>query len=810
MLICIGLLLVLLAAHFGVNVWYLDQDNHVIRTDEETHMTTARDYYDTLFVQNHGTPMKFLIAVSKIRPSIPAHPPLLPIMGAFLAGGIGYSVDSFALVNTFMFMLLIVGVFCVAGLFMPPWGALLAAFIASFTPSLFHASRFFMTDYPATVIVVWSIYALLRSDYLRNPGWVFIFGLLNGAGIFFRITTFLYFLIPAAVVALMGIVRIFTASKDERYFEPGLRTWLLHCATIVVVSMAVFSPWYFHNLEPFYDYWMRQHAGGGGPLTITQEVIHEDKAEAPAAEPAQVPGKEVSLGPALVAAPEAAPAEEMKTVIKPWLPWHIYPIYLVNNNLFLVLALLSAGGAAIGLASGRFRSFPLILLLIWILGAYVIMTEFIKYANPRYALPVVPACAILAAIPFVALPRGWLRYASVLALAALLLFQYGNLTFTSYGPLARLQLPVELPRDAQDPDADPGLVLFKDEINYGYSYSGLGAVAVDNYQAWGEENTVRECNYKDRLFFAMINYEKTRQAAVGQDAQYIRLGGEMRGMELDERHFWKGSPYQRKDLPEDDLPHRRLRSTVMAPTLERMMPRLADADYVVYALLSDETEREAEWVAFLEGRGFERVDHFTIEPFGFVPARTYGVMARKEENLIVIKSEQDVADLDFFEVHGLLYSNAFAQLTPELRKFAEERFMKLLGEFPASQKVNDNITYIGTGITPRPDGNFQFRFVFRVDVPIIRSWRAYFHGRPPLESLQFLPEQYRAQGYQDWNFAPQPPTNVWPAGSYVVISNTIKPEPILYDLKLGFFSKEDGYFGSPIHIGQIDFGKLNR
>jgi hypothetical protein len=689
---------------------------------------------------------------------------------------------------------------------MPPWGALLAAFIASLTPSLFHASRFFMTDYPATVITVWSIYALLRSDYLRNPGWVFIFGLLNGLGIMFRITTFLYFLVPAALVAFMGLFRLLTARKEDRYFEPGFRIWLMHCAMIVVVSAGIFSPWYFNNLEHFYDYWMRQHAGGGGPLTIARGSAPPIPVEhAPSIESISVEG-ETPAGAEPVPEDEPAPAD--RTILKQTLKWYVYPISLVNNNLFLGISLVSMAGFAIALAQRRFRSFPLVILGVWVLGAYVIMTLFIKYANARYALPVVPACAIFAAVPFVAMPRGWLRHGALALFTALLLFQYGNLTFASYGSLSQLKLPVDLPRVGQGPDSEPGFVIFKDVINYGYSYSGLGAPAVDDYKAWGPVNSVRECNYKDRLFFAMINYEKTRRAAAGQEAQFIRLGSEMRGMEFDERHFWRGSPYQRRDLPTDSLPERRLRSTLMAESVQDMAPKLPDADYVVYALFPHETEREARWASVLEDRGFERIERFTIDAFGLVPARTYGVMARREENLITIESQQDIAELDFFELHGLLYSKAFNELAAELRDFAERRFEELLEAFPASQVVNDHLTYIGAGITPRSGGNYQFRFVFRVNLPVHRSWRVYFHGRPERDSLQYLPEEFRAQGYQDWNFSPQPPTDLWPAGHYVVISNTIKPETIPYELKIGFFSNEDGYFGSPVYIGQIDFSKL--
>lgn len=805
--LCIFLLLLLMAFHFIINTWYISVDNHVIRTDEETHMITAREYYDALFVNEQDSALQYLIETAKIRPSHPAHPPLLPILGALLGGLFGYGADIFTMVNSVMFMLLIVGCFLIAREFLPPWGALLAAFVASFTPSLFHASRFFMTDYPATVVTTWAVLALLKSNYFRNPTWVFVFACLTGVGILFRTVTFLYFIVPAALVAIVGLGQILWRWRKSNDGPSAFGKWLFNCVMTVIVCVGVFSPWYYHNLEHFYNYWVYEHqsAATGGPVTLTTAPVAK-KPKAPEKKPAAE-----KTAPAAVqkeAKPVVAETKATGVVLKRKLTWYRYPIQLINNNLFLVLSVLSAAGLVLALSLKRLRSFPVLVVGVWIFGAYVLMTGLITFANARYAMPVVPACAILAAIPFVALPAGWFRRIAIAALAVVLLFQYYNLTFATFTPKPGLQISMYTPRDVRDPDREPGLVVYKDVLNYGYSYSGLGAAAINDFSAWGEVNTVRECNYKDRLFFAMMNYEKKRRSATGNDALYIRLGREMRGMEFDERHFWRGTPYLRPDLKGDPAlaPQRRLRNIMLAPKLSAVETRLPDADYVVYAIDATAKAKEASWVAYLEDNGFERIENFTIEAFGWVPTRSYGVMARKEGALLVVETADDIHQLDVFQLYDMMNSENFETMSDTLQTLAHLRFESLLKAFPQEQRVNDHLTYVGTGITALANGRFRMRFVFRVDKEIEESWRIFFHGRTSADKLNELPERFRKQGYQDWNFNPQPPTNEWRAGSHVIVTNTIDPEPIPYSLKIGFFNYENEYYGNTIQLGQLDFG----
>ncbi len=151
-------LLLLMCFHLCVNIWWLQEDNHAIRTDEETHMLMARDYYKALFPQTGDRSLGArLAAVSRIRTDVgnPVHPPLLHIAGAVLARIIGYSVNRMAFVNTLAFLTAIAGVYLITRRFLEEKEAFFATLVFSLTPLIYVSSRYFMTDFLSMALVVW-------------------------------------------------------------------------------------------------------------------------------------------------------------------------------------------------------------------------------------------------------------------------------------------------------------------------------------------------------------------------------------------------------------------------------------------------------------------------------------------------------------------------------------------------------------------------------------------------------------------------------------------------------------------------------
>lgn len=776
------LLLVGLAAfHLFVNLWWLGADSHPIRTDEEGHMLFARQFHEVLFVQDFPDPVRRLIALSQIRPGIPAHPPLYQWLGAGMVALFGYSPDVIAATSSVLFVVLLLGIYALARGLLPPWHALFATFVVSMTPIVFASSRYFMTDYGSAAVAVWALYSLIRSDGFRHTGWSLGFAVLNGLGILIRTVTFAYFLLPALVVAVAGLVAAFR--RDA--FGPARSTVLANLMLVLLVSGGLAAPWYYANLEPFYDYWANKEISGTrGPLTNF----------APPPAPVETP-------PATNAAPalpveQGAYARTFRTLTEkignPPVAWIRYPVYLVNDGLFAVLAGLALLGMAAAPFIARYRSLPLLCLYGWIFGSWVFFTVIIRSATPRYALPVAPALALFAALLILALPARWMRRGAAGLLGTVLLFQFALLTFQAPRENARVSLPVALPADEARHFADPNLLLFKDHVSLGFSYAQLGGPERDNFQ--------------ERLLRAMVKHEQGLPAIAGQYANYQKLN--VRGLEFHERHFWPGeNPYRLPGLKDEDLPKRRLSMIHMGMEPEHLLPRLSETDYIVYEAPAADPGRAEAYRAYFAARGFTEIESFDVPAFGWVPAVRYGVLARNLDGELVPVTAETIGDMTLYELHDLKYSADFARLDPALQGLVRGTFEENVKAVATPFQLNDAVTFMTADTTRVDASTYRFRLVFQVHTALDRNWRVLFHGYTTPENLTRLPADKQAQGYVDWNFDPLPPATEWVPGDYVVLTHQIVAEPLLWQFKFGLF-QGDLLYGRTALLQTMDFAAL--
>ncbi|MBX3176903.1 MAG: glycosyltransferase family 39 protein [Candidatus Hydrogenedentes bacterium] len=765
-------LLVLLAAfHVAVNLWWLGADNHVIRTDEEGHMLFARTYHEVLFVNDYPDPIHRLIAASRIRPGNPAHPPLFQLLGAVMIATFGYSTDVIAGTNTVFFVLLLFGCYALARTFLRPWQALFLVFAVSFTPMVFASSRFFMTDFAAAAVVIWGLYALVKSDGYQHPGWSFFFGLLIGLGVLIRTITFAYLLLPALAAALLSLFRVLR-NKPNDFGRGTLAGLTVHGLMALVVAAGVAAPWYYANLEHFYDFWANKKVGvNRGVLTnfyLTPDPPAAPSPNAPAAAPAP---------------PDAAPlktwyAPLLQKFQNPPVAWIRYPVYLLNNGLFVPLAALALLGALFAPLRRQFRTRTLLHLYLCILGSWVFFSVLLRFGTPRYALPVAPLAAALAALFVLGLPERTLRLGAGALMAAVLLFQFGNLTFKPYGPYARLDLPVPLPPAEARHFVDGHPVVYKDHLTLSDAYTRLGPPETENF--------------KERLLQIMAAHEKTLPVREGQYANYQKLN--LRGMELHERHFWPSdNPYRLPGMASEDAPQRRFRMIHMGVEPDHLLPRLGETDYILYQIDAALSETAAEYVRFFEARGFTLVEAFNVPAYGWVPETINGVLARKLEGELAPVDAAAIAEMDLYGLHELRYSPDFQLLPPELRALARESFESKLNAVASPFQLNDAVTFMTADVTNVGESTFRFRLVFQIHKALDRDWRMLFHGFVAPENLARLPEEKRVQGYVDWNFDPHPPATEWAPGDYAILTHQIVAEPMVYQFKFGLFQGETLY-----------------
>lgn len=786
-------LLALILIHAGMNAWWLQTDNHTIRTDEEGHMHQARTYYETLFLKEYDGPVKRLIAVSQIRPGNPAHPPLFHAAGAVMIALFGYSTDTMALTNTVFFILLLLGCYSLARTFLDPWQSLFTVFVVSFTPIIFASSRFFMTDFAAAALVVWGIVALVRSEGFQRSPWVFFFGVLNGLGILTRTITFGYLLFPAVLAVLIGLGRALRHRKDPTPGGPSLGAWAANIVMALTVTVGVFGPWYYTNLEPFYDYWSNKEIGDRrGPLT---NFIPDPSTPAPPRETAVAPPPATETAPASQPVPPRVSIDyALERFKNPAVAWIRYPVYLANNGLFIPLALLAVLGMLTAWMRSAFRRSTLVYLFVWIFGSWLFFTVFLRSGTPRYALPVAPALAMFAALFVLALPGRIVRQCVGVLVIAVLLFQYGNITVQPYGALARASLPAPvapIEREARH-FVDDGLVLYKDHLTLSDAYGRLGPPRTDND--------------KERFFEAMIAHEKTLPVREGKYANYQKL--RLRGMPLYERHYWPGeNPFRLASLGPEDIPERRFRLIHMGLEPEHLLSRLPDTDYILYQADAAESETVAEWLAFFGQRGFKPVASFESPAFGWVPKRINGVLAREITEELVMVTPETVATMNLTDLHELMESADFARLAPALQERVQSTFQSKLGAIATPFPLHEAVTFLAAEVSKLEADLFQFRLYFRVNKAIDRDWRMLFHGFVVDADLPRLPPEKQEQGYVDWNFDPQPPTSSWEPGSVVVLTHQIRATPMVYQFKFGLF-QDNELFGQTALLKPMDLSAI--
>ncbi len=817
---------VLLVFHAGMNAWWLHADNHAIRTDEESHMTVARAYYDTMFVQTHENMVAKLVAITNIPLGYPAHPPLLHVLGALLMAVCGYGVDVMASLNTLSFLLLLLGMLLIVRRFMPPWDALYTVFVISFTPAIFAFSRYFMTDYLSMVIVVWAIYALMRTEWFMNTPWVFAFALLNGLGILSRTTTFLYFLIPSAIIAAAGLWSAVRSMPGEGVANRRLGLWMFNCVLTIVVTVGVFSPWYFKHLDEYYSYWIKRHSGSSVALFESKETppapVSTEAAPAPPAPASQEspPSSGNAPAPAEAAVPSAAapsaaeatvppaaapsaeetqePAKQLRLyeqLVHPLIGWGKYPRDVHQEMVFMPIFLLAVAGLLIAFFFARYRRFDVFLILVWLLGSWAYLTVIMRYSTPRYSLQAIPALAVFTAITVMAPKRNTLRAASMGLFAVFLLFQYGNLTLAPYGPLRELSFythPLKLACTWSPP---PDVVIYKDYLAPAFSDTRIGA-------------PVKE-NFKDALFGALMRAEQQQLNPKGEYANYLRLN--IRGLLLEQEHYWPGSPYQRKDINPRYMPKRKFRNIGQYWKPEDLIPRIDAADYIVYAIDSMKPEQEREWLEKLDRYGFQQFERFQEKRLGVAKDQTYGVLVRRAvSEAVTIRTPEDIDKLNLMQLYQFRNTLGLAREHPDLKSYADARFERMIQDLDARPfKVHDSLMFISADVNRFDDNWFAFRFIFKVTGPIEKDYRMFFHGYVAPKDIPRLPKNFQDKGCMMWNFDPEPPTHSWPVNDYVILTHRIKAEPIVYKLNIGFTTPgKNELFGSNIPLGEIDFGAV--
>jgi len=167
--------------------------------------------------------------------------------------------ESFALVNTFFFLGLLVIVFFIGRSLAGDGGGATAVWLIASTPIMLFGSRCYNLEMPMAALIALSMLALFNSGGFTRPVWSLLFGLAAGGAMLVKGVAFLYFLPPLLGLCTALIVRHFRAgaAHDNRL---SLRQAVLFIST-VVLGLGVALWWYRDGFQQLYQVITKQIVG---------------------------------------------------------------------------------------------------------------------------------------------------------------------------------------------------------------------------------------------------------------------------------------------------------------------------------------------------------------------------------------------------------------------------------------------------------------------------------------------------------------------------------------------------------------------
>ncbi|HOC74323.1 MAG TPA: hypothetical protein PKL54_16035, partial [Candidatus Hydrogenedentes bacterium] len=470
---------------------------------------------------------------------------------------------------------------------------------------------------------------------------------------------------------------------------PALR-FVLHLILPPLAALLLAGPWYAVHRDAFLGYWTGHRAADTPPFAFVETSVPATPRAGLTLMAEQAQGAK-SQKPAAAAKPQL-PRGSLDRILRPTVPWSRYPVFVINNGLFLIPFLLALAGFVAALAVPRFRRMAGFLGL-WVLGSWVLFTVLFRFGTPRYALPVLPALAAFAALPALLPRRRTVRWVCQGACLAVFAVPWFVLTVQPVPGLGGLCLPLTPDAGSLARYDEKGLYLCKDRLSMGFAYSWIGAPQRDNYV--------------ERIFAVLAAETADRPDAPGQDALYAVVN--LRGFGFQDAHYRPGDPFRLAGLPEA-----RLRLGAHRSTVEELEPFLSSLRFVVFALETGREGGEAAWTEWLTTRGFHLLDRFEEPRRATVPGYLVAVFARNPEPGAGPMTPEQVEAADIPALFTALNTPGALPARADADR-AAARLTALLAEADkTAQPLGNALGLTAHAWGEGPGGGFRLTLVFRV------------------------------------------------------------------------------------------------
>ncbi len=235
----------------AIDVIWLDRfrRGYVTEWDESGYLQFPLSNFDALHDQGVWTFLKTVAGRGTFGP-------LLPFVTSLAYPIVTRGIFGSLLVLPLFFAGLVAATFGVARRLVSDSWAVLAALCVAAIPGVTDYTRLFHFAVPATACMMAALWALLRSDGLRRPGWAAAFGLFVACTLLSRTMTVAY------MPALAGAAGV----QFLQAGPPAVRVRIRNLAIAIATCGLVAGPWYIRNRNSIFDYLVGRGYGGGATI----------------------------------------------------------------------------------------------------------------------------------------------------------------------------------------------------------------------------------------------------------------------------------------------------------------------------------------------------------------------------------------------------------------------------------------------------------------------------------------------------------------------------------------------------------------
>jgi hypothetical protein len=299
------------------------------------------------------------------------YPPFVGLLTQLVFPFVGFNADAAILFSQSLFALILMfSLYGLTNLFCREREAgIIAGFLVLLYPVIFTAARHFLLDLPLTAMSTLAMWLLLRAHRYGARRDFLLLGLALGLGMLTKGSFAFYLALPTLVVLLTTL----RAKASRRV--------IVHASLAILVALVVAVPWYGHK---FFSGWDRVQY-------IYTWGAHQDD-------------------------PLWTKPSGLLFYLLDLIP---YELSLVGFLFFLLGAIFFLR-AGLDLEKG--------LVLAWIIAPMIILTP-LRYKDPRYAMPYLPAMALITVAGLYELKNKSMRNVATMAFIVLLVVQYYALSF---------------------------------------------------------------------------------------------------------------------------------------------------------------------------------------------------------------------------------------------------------------------------------------------------------------------------------------------------------------------------------------------